>query len=326
MREAPRDGYVWRAPAWRRIGLGLFAALLLSLPLKARAEEEAAACADPRLRLAGELPTRWIEPVARLCERFGSMKDVDPTARLLITPSEDDIVLDVSLGDGRVAVRRIHSPDDLQTMVEALTVVIPGAHDAPPPPAPSANPPPAEPPPAPPPQPERAPSLGVEIGLGLEGRASGAPVYLSAGARVHAGLRPGAWLFALLARWQPSEVPAHKPVEGFEMASTGVGFLVARRVLSTRGFAIDAGGTALLVVDTQSIETRVPDEVGSAADVRFGALVKTPIGSGAWRFAPSLDVDFAPARVGRNTQLDPELPPLPKWSVALGLGVDWMEP
>jgi hypothetical protein len=233
-----------------------------------------------------------------------------------------------------VALRRIRSPDDLSTIVEALTVVIPESHpqnqEERGPPAIADNPRPVEPSRNAPPAPMRTPAAGqeirVELGIGAEGRMSGAPTYLSAGGTGYAGLRPGAWLFAIIARWQPSEVPAKGAVAGFEMESAGAGFLVARRFLRTHALGVDAGATVLMLVDTQSVETRTPDEVGSAADARFGLLVRALLGAGAWRFAPSIDADLAPARIRRSIRIDPDLPPLPKWSIGLGLGVSWTEP
>jgi hypothetical protein len=263
-------------------------------------------------------------------------------ARLRITPEGDDLDIEASLGDDRVAHRRVRSPDDLLTVVEALTLLIPDEHaqQSPALPLPLGNPPPAtlaakktasdlrhlpphaaqartEPP---------AHRVGVELGLAIEGRLSGSPTYLSLGGSVYAGLRPDDWFFGVVARWQPSEVPASGPLPGFEMESAGAGFVVARRVLKGRAVGIDAGASALVLVDTQSTETRTPDEVGSATDVRFGLLVRALIGRSPWKFSPSLDADLAPARVRRSVRVDPDLPPLPAWSVALGLGASWVEP
>jgi hypothetical protein len=301
--------------------------LLAFVAAEVHAQGSSAACANPRIHVEGELAERWAAAVAHLCERFGTMTDVDPTATLRIVPKDDDVVLEVTLGEGRTAVRRLHSPDDLPTVAEALTVVIPEPRSEHPAPTPAVNQRPEPVPPSPPlPAKKESAAIHVELGIGIEGRLSGSTTYLSAGGTAYAGLRPGDWLFAVLARWQPSEVPAQRATEGFEMESAGAGFLVARRLLQTGWVALEAGASAMLLVDTQSIETRTPDEVGSAADARFGMLVRAPIGKGPWRFAPSIDADVAPSRIRRTTRIDPALPPLPKWSVGFGLGLNWTEP
>jgi hypothetical protein len=167
-------------------------------------------------------------------------------------------------------------------------------------------------------------SLEVELGFAIEGRLSASPAYLSLGAAAYAGLRPDNWFFGVVARWQPSEVPAAGPQPGFEMESAGAGFAVARRVVKTGLLGLDAGATALVLVDTQSLESHVPDEIGASTAVRFGVLLRSLIGRSPWKLAPSLDADIAPSRLRRNTRLDAALPPLPTWSVALGLGATWV--
>jgi hypothetical protein len=110
------------------------------------------------------------------------------------------------------------------------------------------------------------------------------------------------------------------------MESAGAGFIVGRRIVETTTVALDAGASTLVLVDTQSTETRVPDEVGSATDVRFGLLLRALVGRSHWRFAPSIDADVAPSRLRHDVRIDPSLPPLPAWSVALALGASWVEP
>jgi hypothetical protein len=336
MATAPADASSLKAGQDRRFTSLAAAAVacVAALATTARAETSGYTCAEARILVADGLDPRWTAPVGHLCEQFAAMKDVDPSARLHLTPASGDLELQASLGDGRVAHRRVRSPEDLLTVVEALTVVIPEPHDA----APASNPPPAptapraaEPPRAPSPEVTiakvaDAPRIGVELGLALEGRLSGAPNYLSLGGSAYAALRPDDWFFGVVARWQPSEVPASGPQPGFEMESAGAGFVVARRVVKSRTVGLDAGASALVLVDTQSTETRVPDEVGTATDVRFGLLIRALIGTSPWKLAPSIDADLAPARVRRSVRVDPELPPLPAWSVALGIGGTWVEP
>jgi hypothetical protein len=310
----------------------------------ARAADPAAACAGTRITVDDRLGARWLEPVAHLCEQYAAMKDVDPAARLHIMPAGEEVDIEASLGDARVTHRRVHSPDDLLTVVEALTMAIPdvrseqgagGGRPAPAvvPPTPATNSRPPErfdqravqTPPKVAPTRGAGAGLGVELGVALEGRLSGSPAYLSLGGAVYAALRPEEWFFGLVARWQPSEVPASAPQPGIEIESAGAGFVVARRVVKTRTVGIDTGASTLVLVDTLSTETRTPDEVGTDTQVRFGLLVRALIGGGNWKFASSLDADVAPARLG-SIHVDPALPPLPAWSVALALGAAWTEP
>ena len=305
----------------------------------ARAADSGTSCAEGRISLEGQLDAKWREPVDSLCAGFGTMKDVDPTARIRITSTGSDLELDATLGDGRMAHRTLRSPDDLMTIVEALTVQIPREHvegTGPAPPSANVAPKPEHTTAAPAPvvavrehgsvsnASSSAHALEVELGLAIEGRLSGSPAYLSLGGAAYAGLRPDNWFFGVVARWQPSEVPASGPRPGFEMESAGAGFAVARRVLKTGTLGLDAGATALVLVDTQSLETRIPDEIGASTAVRFGVLLRALIGRSPWKLAPSLDADLAPSRLRRNTRLDAELPPLPTWSVALALGATWV--
>jgi hypothetical protein len=319
--------------------LSAFAAVFMTVTGHASAAEPGVPCADGRISVQGELEAKWREPVESLCAQFPTMKDVDPSARIRMMAAGSNLELEATLGDGRIAHRTLRSPDDLMTTVEALSVQIPKEEVG----APAESPPSTNVAP----KPERAPTapaatskvheqrrepaaspksraLQVELGFAIEGRLSASPAYLSLGGAAYAGLRPDDWFFGVVARWQPSEVPASGPQPGFEMESAGAGFAVARRVVRTGMLGLDAGATALVLVDTQSLESRVPDEVGASTDVRFGVLLRALIGRSPWKLAPSLDADIAPSRLRRNTRLDAALPPLPTWSVALGLGATWV--
>ncbi|HVW24929.1 MAG TPA: hypothetical protein VHC69_06135 [Polyangiaceae bacterium] len=318
----------------REVGL---IAMWLGFAGVADAAEPAPVCADERISLEGELDAKWRAPIENLCARFGTMSDVDPSARIRLVAAGSELALEVTLGDGRVAHRTLRSPDDLITVLEALTLQIPGPppENRPPPPPVVNAPVPPEPatsslpkgavtrPPAVEGTSRRSHYLGVEIGLAVEGRLSGSPAYLSLGGSAYAALRPDDWFFGVVARWQPSEVPASSSQPGFEMESAGAGFAVAHRLLKTGLLGLDAGATTMVLVDTQSLESRSPDEIGASTAVRFGILARALVGRGSWKFAPSLDADIAPARLGHNARLDNALPPLPTWSIALAIGATW---
>ena len=318
------------ARSWRMRCLIGLTWLALGFSKSAAAEEAAVPCSNPRVVVEDSIPAAWIDAVSRLCRYFGEDGSVAPGSRLRLHADEGNgLVVEATLADERVAIRRVPSPEQLDAVVEALTAVIPDearpepekakAEPAPVEPRRSQAPPPASPPPH-----AADDRIHVELGLGLDGRLSGSPLYLSFGGDLYAGLRPGRWLVGVTARWQPSEVPASSPIEGFEMDSAGAGFIVLYRLWHAPIVDLDAGGSVLLLVDTQSIDTRSPDEVGSSTEARFGTLVRALFGKSTIRFAPSLDADIAPARVRRSVHLKADLPPLPAWSVALGLGVSWV--
>jgi hypothetical protein len=291
-------------------------------------------CSDPRVEIAPHIASRWLEPISSLCDAFGSMKDVDPAAHLRLVPAGNDLLLEASLGTDRVALRRVRSPEDLLTVVEAVTVVIPqenqGVH------APRATGQatgedragegrhvfrPLEPALA---GPARE-SVGIELGVGVSARFSRTPAYLSAEAAVYAGLRPGDWFVGVAARWGPSEVPSVSSREGFEMETVGAGFLISRRLVQAPALDLDVGASAMLLVITQSLEERVPDELGSQTDARFGLVTRALFGKSSWRWSPAIDVDVSPARARHALRIDPALPPMPSWSLALTLGATWVD-
>jgi hypothetical protein len=323
----------------RQSSRAAIAAALMTFSGVAAATEPGVSCADGRISAEGELEAKWREPVETLCAQFAAMKDVDPSVRIRMRAAGGNLEIEATLGDGRTAHRTLRSPDDLLTTVEALSVQIPKvdteravesppAANVAPKPEPAAAPPAAAPavrePRSEPAPTAKSRTLEVELGFAIEGRVSAAPAYLSLGGAAYAGLRPDDWFFGVIARWQPSEVPAAGPQPDFEMESAGAGFAVARRVLKTGVLGLDAGATALVLVDTQSLEGRIPDEIGASTAVRFGVLLRALVGRLPWKLAPSLDADIAPSRLRRNTRLDAALPPLPTWSVALGLGATWV--
>jgi hypothetical protein len=304
--------------------------LTLGFPKAAAAEDSSVPCSNPRVQVEEPIPAAWVDAVSRLCRSFGVDGSTARGSRLrLRTEGGEGLVVEATLADEHVAVRRVPSPDELDAVVEALTAVIP---DEAAPETKKSEPEPPSVKPRPAPAPAREPPtrraeedrVHVELGVGLDGRLSGSPLYLSLGGDLYAGLRPGRWLVGVTARWQPAEVPASSPREGFELDSAGAGFIVLYRLWHAPIVDLDAGGSVLVLVDTQSIDTRSPDEVGSATEARFGALVRALFGKSAFRIAPSLDADIAPTRVRRSVYLKADLPPLPAWSVALGLGVSWV--
>jgi hypothetical protein len=276
-------------------------------------------CADPRVVVEGRLDEAFLEPVVRLCEELSTLRDVDATARLRIVPAHPGVIAEVSLKDGRVAIRRVSSPDNLRTTVEALLILPPAypepsvderapSSPAPPPgPAPSVN----------------APGLGFEVGLSLMARLSRAPTYTSLGPAAHASLRAGEWVAGLHLRWEPAQSLAGASPPGFEMETFGMGFSVGRRLVRASGFGLDLGVSGVLLNETQSVEGGADERSGTETDVRVGLVTRALVGQRPWLFSPSLELEISPARLRRDIQIDEALPPLPSWSVALGAGFVW---
>ncbi len=286
----------------------------------------AGACVDPRVRLEGEIDSKWIEPIVRVCEDLAKMPGVDSAARLRIIASGDQIIVIVTLEDGRTAVRRLQAGADLRTTVEALMTV-------PPSPKPEVEAPPVaipEPPRTTLPAQEPASAAAapatttMEIGVAVSGRLANRPTYLSLGSSAYAGLRVGRWLVGVSARWDAVQRPARRStLEGLAMDSFGTGFLVAGRVAGSNAVALDVGATTLLLVESQSHVKDGDDRAGSATDVRLGVVGRVHLGPRALRFTVAVDAEISPSRTRRTIRIDEALPPLPAWSIGLGLGATW---
>jgi hypothetical protein len=315
----------------------------------ARAQTPQVDCAEPRIHLEGELPSTWFEAVTQLCGAFSTMVDIDPNSQLTISCAGNELVVQASTGDGRAAVRRVRQPAELQRKVEALVrlpatldaaaptnpTVVPNAIAAPratsrtawssahaqaasSEPSPASQPATAQIPAPAPPLP-----LRIELSAAVLGRASVG--YGSAGLALYGGLRPGAWLLALALRWEPiNEVWTSAP-PGFEMDSFAAGFTILRRVLRAQPVELELGAASFLVAERQSYARSVTDRTRTAADVRVGLVVRLLFGESALRWCLWLEPDISPLRVRRDMRLDPQLPRLPAFSLALGLGAAWSE-
>lgn len=273
--------------------------------------------------IEGLIEERYLEPIAKLCEELGAVHDVDMTAHLRIAPSADGVVVEASLTDGRVAVRHVTSPAQLRTTVEALLVLPPESRptvplEKPPPPSESGHALPAHITPT-----EEQHRLGFEIGSSFVTRLSGATNYLSAGPAVDFGVRSGDWLVGLHLRWEPWQGLLGSPPPGFEMDSVGFGIGVARRLFRAKSAALEAGILATFLDETQSVQFADEERAGTQADVRLGLTTRALIGSHPWFFTPSLEAELSPSRLRRDIRINDALPPLPTWSVALGIGMAW---
>jgi hypothetical protein len=288
------------------------------------------ACTEQRLRIEGSLAPQWLEPVVKLCEALGAMEDVDPSAQLRVVGAGEDVIVEVTLQDGRSTLRRVHTPRELPLTVEALVAV---------PPSPTPQPPRLVAAPeshsAPPVQVAHVPEpraagpnrrVSLEAGANLVGRTEGSPIYLSIGLTAYAGVRRGPWLLALTARWDGFQTVIDERPDDFVMTTAGGGFQVLRQFLHLREVAFEGGMTTWMLGETQAFERGLAERAGSIIDVRLGALTRAVVGHGPLRWTASLDSELSPARLQRELHVAPGLPKLPAWSVGVGGGVAWEGP
>jgi hypothetical protein len=249
-----------------------------------------------------------------------------------MVPAGGDLILDVTLKDGRATLRRVSELGTLKSTLEALMTVLPADS-----PVPTSSPTPAppvvslaatQPSPSPNPTAPRAQptSFGVEVGAGLGGRVAGAP-YVSIAPNLLAQIRVGHWLLGMQARWEFFQTKLGSKPEGFEMQTVGAGLSVGRRVESTIG-SFDFGISPGLLAETQTYSTAQRIEFSDTqTDVRLGLYAKLAFGHGGG-FRPFLvfDADLSPVRIRREIRLANELPPLAAWSLGSSLGVVWGDP
>ncbi|MBX3225743.1 MAG: hypothetical protein KIT84_30800 [Labilithrix sp.] len=306
-------------------------------------------CAEPDVTMEGQPGDKWRDAVAVVCADLGALKDRDPTATVRLVAAGDDLVVEVTLADGRTALRRVREPLALRRVLEALLSLPPTPTPTPTPtqPAPAdlAKPPPEvhenesgstapvlsgdrQPPPppvaerpTPPPVARTTPT--AELSVSTAGRAGGGA--WSVAPTAEASLLFGHWQLGLSARWDVVQHMNARRAEDFEMESLAVGLAVARRIDLGR-VDLDVGFSPRLVVETQSHEIDDDDETESATDVRAAAFGRFSFGRGALRPFLAVDAELSPARVRRKIHLAPELPPLPPWSAGLALGLTWSSP
>jgi hypothetical protein len=288
----------------------------------ADAEAPDAACADPRVVVEGALDARWLEPLTRLCEQLAASKDLDPSARLRFVPAGPDVIIEATLGDGRSALRRVRSPEDLRLTVEALTAVPPAVPEPPAPGAPRA---PAAPVPPSVTLVEPSEHLGIEVGGALTGRIEGAPTYFSTGIEGYASLRLDDFRLGLLVRWDVIEVLTRNAPSLFEMDNAGVGLFFVRRLVPAAALRFDLGASALMLAQTQSGQMGNEELLDTEIDLRLGLVARALFGHSAWRWTLAIETDVSPPRLRRSNSIIPGFPTLPTWGAGLGLGAVWGE-
>lgn len=275
-----------------------------------RAHGEELVCNHPQLRIEPAAPARWRPALADLCDTLPQLRDVDTGARLQLTATQDEIVVHVTLADGREAVRHVRSSEALRDTVEALML-------KPSSPLPALTPEPTPRPAAVAAEPTH--SLSLVLGGALTGRVARAPTYLSWGFELHAGVQLAAWLLALNVRWDALS----RATSSLEADAVGAGFKVTRHMLVTGFTTWSLGGEAAFLVQTQSGEVRGATRPRSAADLRVGLLSQLILGHSALRGLVAASIELSPLRLRRSMSI---YEPLPSWSVGLALGCQWESP
>jgi len=280
-------------------------------------ESGAAVCVDPHVRVRGDLEVRWLDPVASACEMLTTLPDRDPTAEVIVTGG-DELAIEVHLPDGRTAVRRVSDPELLaRTLVALLTVP-----RAPPPPSPEPRKPMIDPLPEAPAASAARPGrpLAIDVGLQLGGRIADGTDYVSVSPELWVDTRIDAWIIGLTARWELAQESNLPLPDGFEMETLAAGIALGRR-LGGAAFALDALISPRLVLETQSfgeVETTV-----TAIDLRIGATLRGTFEVGQLSPFVGVDIELSPSRIRRDVRLDPLLPPLPTWNLAVSGGFAW---
>ena len=304
---------------------GLVAVALSLVSAGAQANPESGLCHGPRIVMSETVSERWRNAVENARVLLGQANNVDRCAELVLEPVGGDLLVRVSLADGRAGVRNLTNPSLLApTLLAVLSL----------PPVKS----PAEQTSAPLPQDRPAPENRVngtasvsdphlELGLGAMARVAGGPLYGGLGLSAFAQLSLHRWLVGVSARWDASDVLLlDAPPSGFNMQTLALGVQVGVRS-SFRGFALDAlvGPEARIENQEAFGEQPATDGIGGgASDFRLDAALRlTTPAKGSLRFFSEADANASPARVTKPRRLDGGLPTLPSWSTGIALGVLW---
>ena len=305
---------------------GLVAAVALSLVSRAAlANPETALCHGPRIVMIEAVTERWSSAVENVRILLRQANSVDRCAELILEPVGHDLLVRVSLADGRTAMRNLTNPGLLTPTLLALLSLPPVE---PPAEQTSTHLPPERLPPD-----KRVDSTvtisepRLELGLGAMGRVAAGPLYGGLGLSAFAELSLRRWLVGVSARWDASDVLlVDAPPSGFNMQTLALGVQLGVRS-SLRGFALDAlvGPEARIENQEAFGEQPATDGIGGgASDFRLDAALRlTAPAKGSLRFFSEADADASPGRITKPRRLDSGLPTLPGWSTGIAVGILW---
>jgi hypothetical protein len=282
----------------------------------------------------------------RLRAAHAGAEDCD-SVTVHVTESQGALIV-FTTRDGRQAVRRISSADDLVPMVEALAVAVPIPEVRPTPPIDPERPHETESASGVAWSPGPAPGAGqaaegahVLVGARGGGRIGAPGGFASPTFAATAAMAIGRWEIGIAGQWDPAAflLGAGAP-GGFRMSSLGVGANVGRRE-PVGACALVTGGSLSVVIaqEAGATPTTGAGATGNGEGTGDGASgsskaeprIGTYVGVVFPRLAPlrvrsELAADVVASRVGSPRSLDPALPALPWWSVALTVGAEWQVP
>jgi hypothetical protein len=233
--------------------------------------------------------------------------------------------------DGRSTTRRIDSPEDLGALVDALLVTLPREEPVAAPPllarVQSATA-------------DHAPETAVGTPARLSLRATAGTRISSPGAfaspsfGASAGVILGAWEVSAFGLWDPVHTPLAGPrPSGFTMSRYAVGVALGRRV-AAGATAIAIGLSTSVAVTSEAASADGEMSAAQTGDAQTGGataaepLVAAYVGvayprQSSIRFRPELSAEVVASRIGRTLTVDPALPPLPWWSGAATMALEW---
>jgi len=311
-RVASLSGVIRR---WALITVLLFGSSLSRLA----AGQLSSSCAGPQITLnvpAANSP-QWQTLREKLSDHLRTLSDLDRCAQLTLRADADDnLVLDVRTGDGRVASRTVAGEAQLLRASEALLTLPPMEPSLPLAASPAEK--------APPEPPLPRPTAGVELGAGAAARLGGLPLFVAGGVTGFADVVVEPWLLGVSARWDITTGLLSEPtLMDYYLMSTAIGVHVGRR-FELKSSSLDLLLGPNLVLESQDADDGQLDIGGSAADVRIdlGARLSGPRRS-TWRAFGTADFELSPARLAKEHFAHPSLPPLPSFSFGLALGFSW---
>ncbi len=307
----------------------LLASLLVAAAVTMTANAgRASECSGPEIEADAAVKTKWPDAVADLRAHVATLQDVDRCARIDLLDAGAEVIVVVSLADGRTTLRRVTHADELPSVVEAL-LVLPPADKSDAPIVPDKAPPPNDSAPTTPPAPAASalpPERGfIEVGVGGAGRALGRPFFLGLGLTGFAQMHLGSWLLDVRARIDMADLPVGgtETPDDYAMRSLGIGVGAGRRM---HAGVIDVDVLLGLSLLRQHQEGRPPHskEVrATQTDARF--VLGTRLSeAGPAKFRAFLSADVEAWLPEHNDDPPAPLPAWPYWSFGVAFGVTWV--
>jgi hypothetical protein len=292
-------------------------------------------CASVRVFERAALPVAWHEAVETL---RGDLMHLDGQScagmvgsTLVVGSAPGGVSVLATTADGAHVERIVSTPSSLSAVAFGLLATIP---TEPPPIGPSsapstlsvtANPPPVEP---------RAPApaggarnFAFRVAPSVGGR-FGFPTPVLMGDLVgRIELRVRDWLIIGSARYGAiAEHGGGAPIAGWFYEEAGFGLGIGRR-LQLGELTCDVAVVPQLVIVNEEADVPVEGTGGSADEFRVEGLLRAivPVG-GQVRPALMVDAELTPLKLGSPTSLAPSLPPLPTWTLGMGVGIVWEVP